>query len=162
MGFVRCYRPGDEYDLAPRLRKADLQEIEAASAQDPIDALREGAEKSVPSCTIIGNIGFVAGMFGVVPEDHFGRVWLLGSDELVTKPLSRQFLSECKSFLNGIERMYPAIGNIIDARNTLHIKWLRWLGFTFIRRIPDYGVERREFLEFIKLCAIQSHSELSQ
>lgn len=148
MGFVRAYRPGDECDLAPRLREADLREIELFGAgRDPMELLREGAEQSVPSCTIIGNIGFVAGMFGVVPEDDgFGKVWLVGSDELVTPPLSRQFLRECRKFLAAMEPHYLALGNHIDARNTLHIKWLQWMGFTFIRREPQY-------LEFIKLCA---------
>lgn len=155
MGFARAYRAGDEFDLAPRLRMADLQEIQASSGLDIEVSLREGAEQSAPSCTIIGNNGFVAGMFGVVPEGEFGRVWLLGSDELVTKPLSRQFLRECKNFLEVMGRPYLAIGNQIDERNTLHIRWLKWMGFTFINRIPEYGVERRPFLEFIKLCANQ-------
>lgn len=156
MGYVRCYQPGDEIQLAPRLRQADLREIEAASDLDPVDALQVGAALSVPSCTIIGNDGQVAGMFGVVPEDHFGRVWLLGSDALVTKPLSRQFLKECKQYLSGLEKLYPALGNVIDARNTVHIKWLRWLGFTFIRQVEIQG---RPFWEFIKLCAWEQDSE---
>jgi hypothetical protein len=154
MGFARAYREGDEYDLAPRLRQADLQEIQAASGLDPIQALREGAQKSVPSCTIIGNIGYAAGMFGVVPEGDFGRIWMFGSDELTKPPLSRQFLRECRDFVNVMERPYLAIGNYIDARNMVHIRWLRWLGFTFIRRVPNYGFEQREFLEFIK-CVYQ-------
>lgn len=150
MGFVRSYRPGDEYDLAPRLRAEDLREIELFSnGKDPVDVLREGAEQSVPSCTIIGNIGFVAGMFGAVPQENgIARIWLLGSDELVQQPLSRQFLRECRKYLSAMETLYPALGNKIDARNTVHIKWLRWMGFTFIRQEPQY-------LEFIKLCAIQ-------
>ena len=158
MGFARAYRAGDEFDLAPRLRMADLQEIQAASGSNPIYALQEGAEHSVPSCTIIGNNGFVAGMFGVLPEkDGYGRVWLLGSDELVSKPLSRQFLKECRSYLHVMERNYQLLGNLIDERNTVHVRWLKWLGFSFIKRYPAYGVEGRPFLEFIKLCANQSH-----
>jgi hypothetical protein len=27
---------------------------------------------------------------------------------------------------------------------------LMWMGFTFIRRIPAYGLEHRPFLEFVK------------
>lgn len=155
MGYVREYQAGDAAGLAPRLRMADLQEIQAASGLPPITALLEGAELSAPSCTVIGNSGFVAGMFGIVPEGTFGRVWLLGSDELVTPPLSRQFLRECRSYLAVMERPYLAIGNVIDERNRLHVRWLKWLGFTFINRLPEYGVERRPFLEFIKLCANQ-------
>ena len=155
MGHVREFQAGDAAALAPHLRMADLQEIQAASGQPPITALLVGAEQSAPSCTVIGNSGKVAGMFGVVPEGDFGRVWMLGSDELVAPPLSRQFIRECRQFLAFMERPYLAIGNVIDARNVVHIRWLKWMGFTFINCIPEYGIERRPFLEFIKLCANQ-------
>jgi hypothetical protein len=106
--------------------------------------------------TIIGNNGFVAGMFGVVPQaDGSGVVWLLGSDELVAPPLSRQFLRECKQHLAVMERAYTQLWNHIDERNTVHRRWLEWLGFEFYKRIPEYGHERRPFLEFKKLCANQ-------
>ncbi len=154
MGFVRAYREFDEIDLVPRLRVADMQEIQAGSGKDIEVSLREGAEQSAPSCTIIGNNGFVAGMFGVVPEGDYGRVWMVGSDELTRPPLSRQFIRECRSFLSVMERPYKTIGNVIDERNTLHVRWLKWLGFEFVERIPNYGVEGRPFLEF-KKCVNQ-------
>lgn len=150
MGFVRAYRRGDEHELAPRLRAADLREIELfGPGRDPVEVLREGAVHSVPSCTIVGNRGHLAGMFGVVPHDHgFGKIWLLGTDELVSHPLKKQFIQEVPAYLSQLMPLYSALGNVIDARNTVHIKWLRRLGFTFIRREPTY-------LEFIKLCANQ-------
>jgi len=158
MGFARAYREGDEYDLAPRLRAADLAELRAACGdRDPIEILREGAERSVPSVTIIGNNGFVAGMFGVVPSltDQTGVVWLLGSDELTKPPLSRQFIRECRSYLKLLEGRHRLLWNRMDERNVVHKRWLTWLGFEFYNRIPEYGPERLPFLEF-KKCVNQS------
>jgi hypothetical protein len=152
MGHVRGYRPGDELALAPRLRKADLMEIEAASGADPVDALRESAEKSVPSCTIIGNDGTIAGMFGCVPD---GTVWLLGSDALIQNPLRRQFLKECRRYVDALP--YPLLHNVIDERNTVHIRWLKWMGFTFIRRV-NYGPQNLPFIKFVR---IQPHVHAS-
>lgn len=148
MGFVRAYRPGDELDLACRLRVADLQELQAGTEMSPEDCLREGAEQSVPSCTIIGNIGFVAGMFGVTEN---GRVWLLGSDELVQKPLVKQFLQECKLWLDKLQDIHPLLFNYIDERNTVHRRWLKWMGFTFIKRHHEYGPHKMPFLEFVRI-----------
>lgn len=145
MGYVRAYRAFDEIDLAPRLRKADLQEIAACSGRDPVEVLQEGAALSAPSCTVIGNSGFVAAMFGVHPEGDFGRVWLLGSDELCAPPLSRQFIRECRDFLAVMERPYNKTGNFIDQRNTVHIRWLKWLGYEFKPTVLLHG-----FLEFSK------------
>jgi hypothetical protein len=55
-----------------------------------------------------------------------------------------------------MERSYTLIGNVIDERNRVHLRWLKWMGFTFVQRIPEYGVQHRPFLEFIKICATQS------
>jgi len=149
MGFARAYREGDEYDLAPRLRDADLQEIRAGSADSPLDVLRRSAEMSVPSCTIIGDHGYVAGMYGIVNEGSFGRVWLLGSDELVSRPLVKQFLKECPQFLSVMARPYERIGNVVLAANMVHVRWLKFMGFTFTGGKAS-GINGEEFLEFIK------------
>jgi hypothetical protein len=156
MGFVRAYEPGDEVYIAACLRRADLQELSALSDRSPAEILREGGMNSLPSCTIVGNSGLSAGMFGVVDEGAgSGRIWLMGTDELVTKPLLHQFIRQSKSYFYGLELRYKLLHNRIDERNTIHIRWLQWLGFTFIQRIPEHGVQRRPFLEFIKLCANQ-------
>jgi len=152
MGYVREYQEGDAEALEPMLRDADRAEINASTEKYPLEVLREGGELSSPSCTIIGNSGAVVGMFGVVGEGDYGRVWLLGSDELVTGALSRQFIRECRRYLHVMARPYQRIGNVIDERNTVHIRWLKWLGFTFINR-EKRGIEDRFFLEFIKPCA---------
>src|SRR5688572_10898171 len=146
MGFVRAYEDGDEVYLAYCLRKADRNELHALSDKHPAEILREGGMISAPSCTIVGNSGLTAGMFGVVDEGNgVGRIWLSGTDELVTNPLRRQFMRESKHYFAGLERMYKLLHNEIDERNTVHIRWLQWLGFTFVRRIPEHGVLRLPF-----------------
>lgn len=154
MGRVRAYELGDETQLAPRLRQADLAELTASSDRPPVDILREGAALSVPSCTIVNDRDEVVGMFGAVPAGYrCGRVWLLGSDELTQNPLRKQFIRESHLFLHSLNQLYPLLFNTIDERNTTHIRWLKWLGFSFINRIPSFGPEQRPFLEFVKLCA---------
>ena len=156
MGFVRAYEPGDDVYISTRLRRADRDELQALSDKTPEAILREGGMISLPSCAIVGNSGQPAGMFGVVPEGNgVGRIWLLGTDELVAKPMRMQFIRESKNYLSGLERMYMLLHNEIDERNTIHIRWLQWLGFTFMRRIPEHGIQRLPFWEFTKLCAWQ-------
>lgn len=149
MGFARAYRAGDEVVLAARLRSADLEEIRAGSTASPLDVLRRSAELSEPSCSIIGNSGHVAGMFGIVEEGSFGRVWLLGSEELVTRPLVKQFLKECPQYLSVMARPYERIGNIVLAANVVHVRWLKFMGFTFTGN-TQRGYRGDEFLEFEK------------
>lgn len=154
MGYVREYREGDAESLAPRLRQADLQELRASTHVPPAIALRKGAECSAPSLAIIGEENQVEGLFGIFKEpDGTGTVWMMGSDALTKSPLKKQFLRECRTHLAHLTAGYRLVGNCVDARNTVHINWLKWMGFTFIRRNEFYGVEQRPFLEFIKLCA---------
>lgn len=152
MTTVREYREGDADALAPILRHADLQELQATSPLPPLDVLRMSAEESVPSCTILGHSGKVAGLFGAVPAAfQSGVIWLLGSDELTQGPTLRAFLKHCHTYLDTIHQLYPLLYNCIDERNTVHIRWLQRMGFTFLARHEHYGFEQRPFLEFVRL-----------
>jgi hypothetical protein len=155
MGCVEPYELGDETQLVPKLRAEDFAELTACSTRPPVELLREGAVQSVPSCSILNTQGEVVGMFGVVPvAPRCGQVWLLGSDELTKNPLRRQFIRESRMYLNALHQQYPLLFNVISETNTIHIRWLKWLHFTFIRRIPAYGLEQRPYMEFAKCVCL--------
>ena len=151
MGCVRQYELGDETRLAPILRAADFAELTASSDQPAEQLLREGAELSAPSCSILNGSGEVVGMFGVVPVGrNSGRVWLVGAEELTKNPLRKQFIRESHLYLNGLHKQYPLLFNVISEDNKIHVRWLKWLGFSFINRIPAYGRNKQPFLEFVR------------
>lgn len=137
------------YALEQRLRIADIQEIVAASGKEPIEALLLGLENSDP-CISIMDGDRVMGMYGVVPVDNrIGGVWLLGSNELVTKPYSTEFVRKCREYANDLYLMYDVMGNWVDERNRTHIRWLKWMGAIFIGRDEKHGVAEIPFLEFV-------------
>lgn len=45
----------------------------------------------------------------------------------------------------------PILFNCVDQRNEVHINWLRWLGFKFVRIIPEYGIQKLPFIEFVRI-----------
>jgi hypothetical protein len=150
VGYVREYRPGDAEFIAAHMRGDDVREVAAASGLEPLTAIHRSAEASGILCTIQGR--HPAGVFGVVPVDaESGVVWLLGTDELVTNPLRREFLKEGRNYLDRLHTFRPLLFNYIDERNTLHVRWLKWMGCTIINRHETFGVERRPFLEFVRL-----------
>lgn len=151
MGYVREYRDDDARYIAEHLRAADAREIAASCGQLPaLDALRFCASSSGLLCTIMGQQP--AAVFGVVPvDDHAGAVWLVGTDELTKSPLRRQFLAEGRGYFDRLHDFRPLLFNYVDERNTLHIRWLEWVGCTFINRHPSYGFEKRPFLEFVRI-----------
>ena len=150
--YVREYQEGDAEALAPMLRQADLQELQASSSLPPYAVLKQSAEESTPACTVIGASGQVAALFGAVPSGPpSGIIWLLGSDELVSGATRREFFRQCPTFLRVLHEQYPLLYNYIDERTTVHIHWLQRMGFTFIARHPHHGHEQRPFLEFVRL-----------
>jgi len=67
------------------------------------------------------------------------------------KSVQRQFLKECRGQLEDISKPYRLIFNFADARNSVHHRWIKWMGFTIIKRHEQFGHEGRAFLEFVKI-----------
>ena len=139
---VRGSRPSDIYVIMDQgLREQDRKELDAMGVNAE-ETLRHGLKNSDECLTVVVDSVPVA-MFGVVRHtDISGIVWFLGTDGLFN--ISRQFLTESKHWLNHISKGYLLVGNIVHVENTISIRWLQWLGFTFLARQGD-------FIEFARI-----------
>lgn len=95
------------------------------------EALDDGLKRSDWALT-----GLIDGepvcMFGVAPVSILngeGAPWMLGTEQLEQAQVA--FLRACRGVVADMERTYPRLMNVVDARNTVAIRWLRWLGFRF-------------------------------
>jgi hypothetical protein len=124
-------RPATVEDaLALVLRQADREEVEALTGRDAREALVESDVRSAAAWAGLAN-GELVCRFGVVPVSLVGVTgipWLLGSDA-VTR-YGRPFLRRNRAYLREMLREFPVLRNVVDARNTVSIRWLEWLGFT--------------------------------
>ena len=154
---VRDFKKSDIAPLAKNLRHADKQEMYATfgSGSDIYELL----EKNTVATTVAKTIeykGEPIGVFGVADgnEQNFGLgwVWMVGTDRI--KEIRTQFLRNCKEELEKMQGDYDILCNYVDARNKVHIKWLRWMGFTFLREVKNYGEEGRTFYEFARLSNV--------
>lgn len=139
-------------ELAPRLRKADIDELKASTGGDPLELLVEAVlyPGALSRAFLDPADGSVAGMFGVAPVDEkAGSVWLVSTYAVERYPL--RFLRRCKRFLPKLHAYRPLLFNYVDARNTVHLTWLKWLGFSFVALHEHFGVERRPFYEIVRL-----------
>jgi hypothetical protein len=142
----------DAVHLAPKLRIADKQEIQAATGEEPFVALKRSIYSSHPCYAVVDEFDCVIALFGVIPDINnadVGSIWLLGSCALTAYPL--YFLKHCKHWVDKLQEDYSILWNYIDARNEVHIRWLKWCGFTILNLVEDYGVEKRPFYEFERL-----------
>jgi hypothetical protein len=135
--------------LAPRLRYEDKREVLDSVGLTPYQALTDGFNLSQICLTIVDTKNIPVGMFGV-SED--GAIWLLASPDI--KRIRFSFVRESRKVVNLLNYKYKILWNFVDCRNELHLRWLKWCGFKFLRKI-NYGVNQKPFYEFIKLCVAQ-------
>ena len=135
--------------LAPRLRFGDKQEILASLGLTPLDGLKLSFSNSTLCLTIVNLKGLPVGIFGIADlGGGVGGLWLLASEDLATVQIS--FLRECKKVIQLLNKKYKILWNFVDCRNELHVRWLKWCGFKFLRKI-NYGVLQKPFYEFIRI-----------
>lgn len=149
-GFVRDAIMADAAILAARLRTADVAEIKAMSGKEPLEAITNviaQGEKVRVAC--LPDDTPVA-IFGIERmTDKVGAIWMVASQDF--QKLHRQFLRECRSGIAEMAADYDLIYNFTDARNKVHHRWIKWAGFTIIKRHEKVGFEQRPFLEFVKI-----------
>lgn len=152
-------RPAAEADIewmASRLRKADEDEVIAGGSPSILASLQEGLTLSDRLLVGVDEEDRPVVIFGRCPIDPLAySIWLLATDDISKHRTS--FLRQCRGFLNELHDGVPLLFNLVDERNTLHIQWLRWLGFIFLQRHERFGPEQRPFLEFVsyRQCALQ-------
>ena len=145
--YHRASKLDDVVSLAPNLRYEDVREVETLGRTSE-QSLLSGYLYGKMCRSIIDKYGQVVGMYGVVPaDDKTGLVWMLGSKGL--KKIATAFLKESRTEVNGMNTLFPHLWNIIDSRNELHLKWLKWCGFTII---GERMVNKVKFYEFCKVA----------
>ena len=132
--------------LADKLRYEDKREILDATGFTPISGLTFSYVSSEVCFTIVDKNNIPVGMFGVSKD---GAIFLLASNEI--KRIRYSFLRESRKVVDFLNTKYPMLWNFVDCRNELHLRWLKWCGFKFLRKIK-YGVSQKPFYEFIRIC----------
>lgn len=128
--------------LALAMRRADREEVAAATGQSPVEALLESLDASEVAYTAIFD-GEVAGMWGVVPIRETllsaplaGVAWFLSGGVVDRYPVT--FARMSRRIVEGLNRRYPVLHNVVDCRYETALRWLSWLGFEIHEPIP-YG-----------------------
>ena len=147
--YLRLANEDDCIYLAENLREDDYREIKAVTGLPPLLSLLTGLKSSQVPLVICDNQGKVVAMLGVVPNGLIGSIWMVGTPDL--KRISVSFLKNCQDVFTVLKNNFSILHNYVDARNELHIRWLRWMGFSFIKKHQSYGIEQKPFYEFVKI-----------
>ena len=135
-------------EVASNLRPEDRREIEEGWGLDPMDILIKSAQESSGVWFEVPN-GKTAGMAGV----DEGLIWMVCTPAIHEYPIT--FAREAKRFVES--RTEPLLWNIVDKRNTAHLKLLKFLGFKFLREI-FHGPNQLSFIEYCRVPRSRSKS----
>ena len=128
--------------VASNLLPADRREVKEGHGADPLQYLLSEAAKG--TCVSFKSpSGRTAGMAGV---DDGGRIWMLCTDVIYEHPL--MFAREAKRWIESREE--KLLWNIVDKRNKVHLKLLKFLGFKFLRELT-FGPNNLSFIEFCRV-----------
>ena len=133
-------------EVAFNLRPDDRREVEEGHGQDPLVELVKAAQEGTCVYFNVPN-GKTAGMAGVGKD---GIIWMVCTPAIHEYPVT--FAREAKRFVES--RTEPLLWNIVDERNRVHLKLLRFLGFKFLRKI-FHGPNQLSFIEF---CRVRTRS----
>ena len=129
-------------EVASNLRPDDYREVVEGHGHSPLI--------HIPQLTCFGECvsfsspsGKTAGLAGVLEG---GQIWMLCTPVIHEKP--RLFAREAKRFIDN--RKEPLLWNVVDKRNTVHLKLLKFLGFKFLRELK-YGPNLLTFIEFCRV-----------
>lgn len=144
-------RPADDAAVryvARNLRWEDAREVSTASRKFPEEALFEGHARSRESWIASIEDGPPILLFGVSddPDRRTGIPWLVGTDR--TRLLARTALRLTPEwFARWVRDRYPGgLRNVVDARNTMHVRWLTRIGCRFDD--PPVEINKHQFLPF--------------
>ena len=128
--------------VAFNLLPEDRREIEEGHGLNPVEHLPLAVHSG--SCVWFeAPNGKTAGMAGVGLN---GEIWMLCTDVILDYPTT--FAREAKRYIE--RRPEKLLWNIVDKRNTVHLKLLKFLGFKFLREIL-HGPNQLPFIEFCRV-----------
>ena len=132
--------------VASNLLPDDFKEVSEGHGHDPLNALVVGYQNCDSVYFEVPN-GDIAGMAGVHSN---GQIWMLCTSAIYDYP--HTFAKEALRYVK--RREEKLLWNIVDERNKVHLKLLRFLGFKFLRRLK-HGPNNLSFIEF---CRVRSNS----
>ena len=126
--------------MASNLRQEDLEEcVEGHGIKPTIDIPLASLEGFCRYFTVPN--GETAGIVGIIND----KIWMLTTPAIHKYPIT--FAREAKRFIDS--RTEPYLWNVVDKRNTVHIKLLKFLGFNFHEELL-FGPNNLPFIRFSK------------
>ena len=149
MGHLRKANLQDLRYVADNMRDVDKLEALYQTGQEPRQALQLSYMCSNVNMAIADDNDQPIGLCGVVSG---GVIWMVATDKLFENKKYRiQLIRKGRKWVEGLLKKYKVLYNFVYAENDSAIKWLKSLGFTFIKYHEEYGIQGKPFYEFLRI-----------
>ncbi len=150
MGYLRKANIHDLNHVCKNMREIDKIEAYYQTGKEPEDALRLTYLYGQQVLTIAGDEDQPMGLCGVIVN---GVIWMVSTEELFSKRKYKiQLIRQGKEWVDNLLESYKILYNYVYAENTSAIKWLKALGFTFVKLHESYGYQKKPFYEFLRIA----------
>tara|TARA_R100000231_G_scaffold34466_1_gene30472 strand:- start:832 stop:1284 length:453 start_codon:yes stop_codon:yes gene_type:complete len=150
MGYLRKATFKDLQYVANNLREVDKLEAFYQTGQEPLQALQFTYLCSKVNMAIADDNDAPIGLCGVV---NGGVIWMVSTDALFNnRKYKIQLIRKGREWVDNLLKSYKVLYNFVYAENKSAIKWLKSLGFTFIKYHEEYGMQGKPFYEFLRIA----------
>ena len=150
MGYLRKATFKDLQYVANNLREVDKLEAFYQTGQEPLQALQFTYLCSKVNMAIADDNDAPIGLCGVV---NGGVIWMVSTDALFdNRKYKIQLIRKGREWVDNLLESYKVLYNFVYAENKSAIKWLKSLGFTFIKYHEEYGMQGKPFYEFLRIA----------
>jgi len=144
--MIRKTEPNDILELANTMRVEDQREVQSMAGLSPLEALSLGYMQSTDCITGVGKQGTVSLVAGVVSTGSYGAVWMLSAPDIKTN--ARELATTGRAWITAMTMKHGRLENVVDARNKLHIRLIKFMGFDLGDPISNYGVDKIRVIPF--------------
>lgn len=134
-------RPRHVRAVALSLREADRREI-LALHPDPYEVLLKSVDMG--ESFVVWLDGVPVGVGGFARDGSVTRPWLVGTSAMTRNWVG--FAAASRPLFELMGRKYESLENWVSTQNSLHRRWLRWLGFQFRETTTVNGTEFQRFV----------------
>ena len=150
MGHLRKCTLKDLHYVSDNMREMDKLEALYQADQDPETALKVSYLASKEVMAICGDEDNPIGICGVTAN---GCIYMVSTEELFDNKKYRiQLIRQGRKWVDNLLESYKILYNYVYAENTSAIKWLKALGFTFVKLHESYGYQKKPFYEFLRIA----------
>lgn len=148
--YLRKSKLEDFKYVVENMRQIDRLESNYQTDMTPEDALSFTFLESELKMTIASDDDKSIGLCGVFKD---GCIWCISTDEMFSNKKYRiQLIRQGRVWVDNLLESYKILYNYVYAENTSAIKWLKALGFTFVKLHENYGQQKKPFYEFLRIA----------